>query len=126
MIASHALDKYCLEQQLYSPRHGWRSSISPRWMWLPSESAVPACGPPATAGMRRYRFRALVRFGTAAREGCAPGPATRAGALTIHACCLLQPFFYCEYFPAVIYRDEGLTPLQPGGHAVPDHDAGQP
>lgn len=70
------------------------------------------------AGVRRYRFRALVNFDPAAREGRALGSPGRTGALTTHACCLLQPFYYGEYFPAVIARDEGLPPLQAAGHAV--------
>ena len=68
--------------------------------------------------MRRYRFRALVNFDAAGREGGALGSPGRTGALTTHACCLLQPFYYGEYFPAVIARDGEPPPLQAGGHAV--------
>jgi hypothetical protein len=38
-------------------------------------------------------------------------------ALTAHDCCLLQPFCYRVYLPAVISPDKEL-PLQPGGRVV--------
>ena len=68
--------------------------------------------------MRRYRFRALVTFDPAAREGRALGSARRTGTLTVHACYVLQPLTCGEYFPAMISRDEELRPPHPGGHAV--------
>lgn len=68
--------------------------------------------------MRRYRFRALVTFDPAMREGRAPGPLSQAGTLTVHACCLLQPFCSGQYFPAVISRVQEWPLLPPGGHAV--------
>jgi hypothetical protein len=68
--------------------------------------------------VRRYRFRALVKFDSVAREDCAPGSPSRTGVLTKYACCLLQPFYCGEYFPAVISGDLDLPPPQPGGHAV--------
>ena len=67
--------------------------------------------------MRQYRFRALVTPAPAAGEGPTRSLLRRPRALTAHACCLLQPFCYREYFPAVISQDEELPP-QPGGHAV--------
>lgn len=63
--------------------------------------------------MRRYRFRALVKFDPVGH----PGPPVRTGIPTAHDCRLLQPFSCHEYFPAVIARDEEL-PSQPVGHAV--------
>jgi hypothetical protein len=68
--------------------------------------------------MRRYRFRALVKFDSAAREGRAPGPPARTGSVTFLASCLLQPFPYRAYFPAVISRDGELPPPRSGGYAV--------
>ena len=67
--------------------------------------------------MRQYRFRARVTLDTAAREGPARGLTSRMRALTAHDCCLLQPFCYRVYLPAVISPDREL-PLQPGGRVV--------
>jgi len=62
--------------------------------------------------VRRYRFRALIKFDPAARDGRASGPPGRSRALAAHACCLLQPLYCREYFPAVISPDEDLPPFQ--------------
>jgi hypothetical protein len=67
--------------------------------------------------VRQYRFRARVTLHTAAPEGVARGLTSRRRALTAHDCCLLQPFCYRVYLPAVISPDREL-PLQPGGHVV--------
>ena len=67
--------------------------------------------------MRQYRFRALVTPDTAAREGPARGLTRRVRSLTAHDCCLLEPFCYRVYLPAVISPDGGL-PLQPGRRVV--------
>lgn len=69
------------------------------------------------AAVRQYRFRARVTLDTAAREGPARGLTSRMRALTAHDCCLLQPFCYRVYLPAVISPDREL-PLQPGGRVV--------
>jgi hypothetical protein len=71
------------------------------------------------AGMRRYRFRALVTFDPAAREGHASGSPGCSRALVVHGCCLLQPSYSYDYFPAVISPDEEELPrFLPGRHAV--------
>jgi hypothetical protein len=69
------------------------------------------------AAVRQYRFRARVTLDTAAREGPARGLTSRMRALTAYECCLLQPFRYRVYLPAVISPD-GELPLQPGGRVV--------
>jgi hypothetical protein len=69
------------------------------------------------ADMRQYRFRARVTLDAAAREGAARGLTSRMRALTAHDCCLLQPFCYRVYLPAVISPDREL-PLQPGRRVV--------
>jgi hypothetical protein len=66
--------------------------------------------------VRQYRFRARVTLDTAAREGHARGLTSRMRALAAHDCCLLQPFCYRVYLPAVISPDSEL-PLQPGGRS---------
>jgi hypothetical protein len=67
--------------------------------------------------VRQYRFRARVTPDTAAREGPARGLTSRMRALMAHDCCLLQPFRYRAFLPAVISPDKELA-LQPGGHVV--------
>jgi hypothetical protein len=67
--------------------------------------------------VRQYRFRARVTLDPAAREGPARSLTSRTRALTAHDCCLLQPFCYRVYLPAVISPDREL-PLQPGGRVV--------
>jgi hypothetical protein len=67
--------------------------------------------------VKQYRFRALVTLDPAAREGLTRDRPGRRGALTVYACCLLQPSGYREHLPAVISRDEEPR-RQPGGHAV--------
>ena len=67
--------------------------------------------------MRQYRFRALITLDAAVREGPAQGLPSRMRALTAHYCCLLEPFCYRVYLPAVISPDRGL-PLQPGRRVV--------
>jgi hypothetical protein len=67
--------------------------------------------------VRQYRFRAVVALAPAVREGPARRLPNLARALTAHACCLIQPAYHHEYFPAVISRDEE-PPLSPAGHAV--------
>lgn len=67
--------------------------------------------------MRQYRFRALVTLAPVVREGPARRLPDLARALTAHACCLIQPAYHHEYFPAVISRDEE-PPLSPAGHAM--------
>jgi hypothetical protein len=67
--------------------------------------------------VRQYRFPARVTLDTAGREGPAQGLTSRMRALTAHDCCLLQPFCYRVYLPAVISPDREL-PLQPGGRVV--------
>lgn len=67
--------------------------------------------------MRQYRFRARVTLDAAAPEGVARSLTSRMRALMAHDCCLLQPFCYRVYLPAVISPDRELT-LQPGGHVV--------
>jgi hypothetical protein len=69
------------------------------------------------AAVRQYRFRALVTLDAAMREGPARGLTSRMRSLTAHGCCLLQPFCYRVYLPAVISPDREL-PLQPGGRVV--------
>jgi hypothetical protein len=69
------------------------------------------------AAVRQYRFRALVTLDAAAPEGGARGLASRMRALTAHDCCLLQPFCYRVYLPAVISPNRE-PPLQPGGRVV--------
>jgi hypothetical protein len=91
----------------------------PQAMRRQQPGAVPnPCRPRGMAGVRRYRFRALVTFDPAAREDRAPGAPSRTDALTVHACYLLQPLTCGEYFPAMISRDQEPRPTQPGGHAV--------
>jgi hypothetical protein len=60
------------------------------------------------AAVKRYRFRALVTLGPAASAGPARRIPSRMRVLTAHACCLVQPAYHCEYFPAVISRDAEL------------------
>jgi hypothetical protein len=67
--------------------------------------------------VRQYRFRAVVALAPAVREGPAGRLPNQASALTAHACCLIQPAYHHEYFPAVISRHEE-PPLSPAGHAV--------
>ena len=67
--------------------------------------------------MRQYRFRALITLDAAVREGPGQGLPSRMRALTARYCCLLQPFCYRVYLPAVISSDRGL-PLQPGRRVV--------
>lgn len=66
--------------------------------------------------MNQYRFRALVTPNPAARKSPARDFPGRTGALQVHAR-LIQPFYCCDYFPAVISQDEELL-RQPAGHAV--------
>ena len=67
--------------------------------------------------MRQYRFRALITLDAAVREGPARGLPSRMRAHTARYCCLLEPFCYRVYLPAVISSDRGL-PLQPGRRVV--------
>jgi hypothetical protein len=69
------------------------------------------------AAVRRYRFRTLVTLEPAEREGPAGYRPNLPRALSGHACCLVQPAYHHEYFPAVISRDEE-PPLSPARHAV--------
>lgn len=66
--------------------------------------------------MHQYRFRALVTPNPAARKSPARDLPGRTGALRVHAR-LIQPFYSCDYFPAVISQDEELL-RQPAGHAA--------
>lgn len=68
------------------------------------------------AAVKQYRFRALVTL-ESAREGPAWRLPNQTRALTAHACCLIQPTYHHEHFPAVIFQDEKL-PLWPAGYAM--------
>lgn len=67
--------------------------------------------------MRQYRFRALVTLEQVARDGPARYVPGRTHALTAHVCCLIQPRYQHDYFPAVLVWDEE-PPLQACGRAV--------
>jgi hypothetical protein len=83
-------------------------------LWHP---AVPACRPEGMAAVRQYRFRVLVTPAPAAHEGPAQRLPSRVRALTAYPCCLIQPAYHHEYFPAVISWDEQLPP-SPAAHAM--------
>jgi hypothetical protein len=89
------------------------ASLRPE-LWYP---AVPACRPEGMAAVRQYRFRILVTPAPAAREGTAQRLPSRVRALTAYACCLIQPAYHHEYFPAMISWDEELPP-SPAAHAM--------
>jgi hypothetical protein len=69
------------------------------------------------AAVRQYRFRALVTSVPEAGEGPAGRLPNPARAPTAYACCLIQPAYHHEYFPAVISRAEEPS-LPPAGHAM--------
>jgi hypothetical protein len=66
--------------------------------------------------VRQYRFLALITSAPV-REGPARHVPNLACALTVRACCLIQPVYHHEYFPAVI-SPHGEPPLSPAGRAM--------